>query len=647
MAPILTILLKFAHGWRLKNHVNIPKQQPFGRCSYQLVDFFCLIVVQHATSYNHGCPYRIHGHIDENQDLSSVMKTIATIYSITMMMLLSFCSASLFSQTNPTASGQPEKRVTISKYTIEPDGSETRETIVKKGKAAEDFDIDAYIKANKGDNVQIKVRVESSDAESETMIERSSGNRDSNTNSNSSSNQQRKKSGDTRAFFGVEPDQDEDEDEPGLTIQTIAGSTAQKAGLKTNDIILRLDGQEVNEWDDLSQIVARHKAGDQMIVEYSRLGKKDQTTVTLTSRSEVPSTLCEPKGYLGVSELRKTDRGVAVDVVSNAAAKQAGLKNGDIITELGGYPIRDWEDLTDVINSSKPGDQVRIRYERNGLSFETIATIGASDIELKMDHIGESFEKQFAPKTQIDLEVSEKSACLGVYTQGAAMADQQGAEIIDFTDESAARDAELTTGDVIMSVNGVRVKNHSDLWSEIAKYQPEDKINIEFLRGEQPKTAQVVLKTCRDNSTRVIITDSTQQNEPVERSFFTDNWDEQSRQNLVNSRVITIQKSEEGSDSPKMDPLPNTTPDRALKLRSYKAFPNPTPGQVTVEFSGEAVATIVSLYDLSGRQLFREELNAFNGNYEQQFDLSAYAKGNVLVVVQQGDKAFSEQIVVN
>ena len=50
---------------------------------------------------------------------------------------------------------------------------------------------------------------------------------------------------------------------------------------------------------------------------------------------------------------------------------------------------------------------------------------------------------------------------------------------------------------------------------------------------------------------------------------------------------------------------------------------------------------------MGGRQLFREELNAFSGRYEQQFDLSAHAKGAVLVVVQQGEKAFSEQIVVN
>jgi len=569
------------------------------------------------------------------------MKTISNTLTFTLLALLPFCGTSLFSQ---STSGQPEKRVTINKYTVDPDGNETRETIIKKGKAAEDFDVDAYLLANKADNVQINVRVESSDEDGEVVIERSNNGM---RNSNSNSISQRKKTSDTRAFFGVEPDQDEDADEPGLTVQVIKGTAAHQAGLKTNDIIMRLDEQKINTWEDLSRIVASSKAGEEMKVDYLRLGNKATTTVNLTSRSEVPSTFNEPKSYLGVSQLRATGNGVAVNVVSNAAAKQAGLKNGDVITELDGYPIRDWEDISDVINGSKPGDAVRIRYERNGQRMETTATMGAADLEVKIESIGEFFENTFDPKFQIDLEIAEKSACLGVYTQGAAMADQQGAEIIEFTTESAAREAELTTGDVIMSVNGVRVKNHSDLWNEIAKFNPEDKIKIEFLRGEQPKSTEVVLKTCRDNSTKVHITDSTMQNEPTERTFFTDNWDEQSRESLVNHQTITIQKSEESGDSPKMDPLPQTTPEQALKLRAYRAYPNPTPGQCTIAFSCEPVPTIVSLYDLNGRQLFREELNAFNGSYQQQFDLSAYAQGAVLVVVQQGDKAFSEQVVVN
>ena len=92
---------------------------------------------------------------------------------------------------------------------------------------------------------------------------------------------------------------------------------------------------------------------------------------------------------------------------------------------------------------------------------------------------------------------------------------------------------------------------------------------------------------------------------------------------------------------------PPATPDRNLKLSSFRAFPNPTGGQLTIAFNGEQVATTVSMFDASGRQLFREEMNAFGGDYYQQFDLSEYAKGTIVVQVQQGEKLYSEQIIVN
>jgi hypothetical protein len=44
--------------------------------------------------------------------------------------------------------------------------------------------------------------------------------------------------------------------------------------------------------------------------------------------------------------------------------------------------------------------------------------------------------------------------------------------------------------------------------------------------------------------------------------------------------------------------------------------------------------------------LFQEELNAFDGIYKQQFDLSALLNNLILVRIQQGDKVFMEEIMV-
>jgi Secretion system C-terminal sorting domain len=91
----------------------------------------------------------------------------------------------------------------------------------------------------------------------------------------------------------------------------------------------------------------------------------------------------------------------------------------------------------------------------------------------------------------------------------------------------------------------------------------------------------------------------------------------------------------------------NANASKELKLEVFSASPNPTQDMVNISFRGEAVPTSVSLYDLTGKVLFQQTLNDFNGEYNQRFDLNAYAKGIVVVQVLQGEKVFAKQIVVN
>jgi hypothetical protein len=170
---------------------------------------------------------------------------------------------------------------------------------------------------------------------------------------------------------------------------------------------------------------------------------------------------------------------------------------------------------------------------------------------------------------------------------------------------------------------------------------------VEYQRDNQTKAVEATLKACRDQS-RVEIWDTDENGDNQSRRFFTWSWDKNDQDRLRERRVITIRKAAEG-DAAKVNasPAQPAATDRTLKLEAFRAYPNPTQGQVTVEFKSEPVATNVTLFDMGGRQLFREELNAFNGEYNQQFDLSEYAKGTIIVHIQQGDKIFTEQIVVN
>jgi C-terminal processing protease CtpA/Prc len=65
------------------------------------------------------------------------------------------------------------------------------------------------------------------------------------------------------------------------------------------------------------------------------------------------------------------------DVRDGSPAQKAGLKAGDVIFEFDGKPIRNLYDFTYALQSKKPGDEVTLKYRRNGQETETRAKLEA------------------------------------------------------------------------------------------------------------------------------------------------------------------------------------------------------------------------------------------------------------------------------
>jgi putative serine protease PepD len=63
-----------------------------------------------------------------------------------------------------------------------------------------------------------------------------------------------------------------------------------------------------------------------------------------------------------------------VDAAGPSAA--AGLKVGDIITELNGQSVVSTDELVTLTLSQKPGDKVKVKYQRDGKSYTTTVTLG-------------------------------------------------------------------------------------------------------------------------------------------------------------------------------------------------------------------------------------------------------------------------------
>jgi putative serine protease PepD len=88
--------------------------------------------------------------------------------------------------------------------------------------------------------------------------------------------------------------------------------------------------------------------------------------------------------YLGVATASTTegvDGATVAEVVQGSPAAEAGLTEGDVITELDGEKIDGTEELIAAIAAAQPGDTVKLEIERNSKSSEISVKLGTQPAE--------------------------------------------------------------------------------------------------------------------------------------------------------------------------------------------------------------------------------------------------------------------------
>jgi len=155
---------------------------------------------------------------------------------------------------------------------------------------------------------------------------------------------------------------------------------AARAGLRSGDEILSIDGEPVNGRRDvvfglLDSISANGAAT------LSVRGKDGTVrTVTLSvGDGEARRKLTEPAALftgLGFDFWAPPLPPVIGNVVENGPAAKAGLRKGDRITAIGGKPVSDFRDVLAVIAAAKPGDSVPVEVRRGDSVREVHVTLG-------------------------------------------------------------------------------------------------------------------------------------------------------------------------------------------------------------------------------------------------------------------------------
>jgi serine protease Do len=177
------------------------------------------------------------------------------------------------------------------------------------------------------------------------------------------------------------------DDRGALVSDVLPESPAEKAGLKRGDIIVGLNGNLVEESQELPRLVATMTPETEVTVEVIRDGKRLSLPVILgIMKEDTPSAIAklEPtdvESTLGLrvqsltpaiaQQLRLEDtNGVVISAIAqDSPAAEAGLRRGDVIREVNQTPITNMDDYEATTANLDPKAFVLLRIEREGSSL--------------------------------------------------------------------------------------------------------------------------------------------------------------------------------------------------------------------------------------------------------------------------------------
>jgi serine protease Do len=169
-----------------------------------------------------------------------------------------------------------------------------------------------------------------------------------------------------------------------LVSSVFDGSPAAKVGVKSGDIVVEYDGKKITRTTDLSRLVAATPVGKSVTLRVVREGKPVALTPTiakLTDKEELAATGGGSTGKhsklgLAVEPLTpeiahqlgtSVDHGLVVrEVQDGSPAAEAGIRPGDIITEVDRQPVSSVDELRRAVEKRADGKPTLLLVHRQG-----------------------------------------------------------------------------------------------------------------------------------------------------------------------------------------------------------------------------------------------------------------------------------------
>jgi regulator of sigma E protease len=178
----------------------------------------------------------------------------------------------------------------------------------------------------------------------------------------------------------------------GVMVHSVAeGSPAEEADIKPGDVILRIDGQEIHQWEDVQEAI--NSKGEE---EKTLLLQRDGAPFELDLRPEFNSEL--DRYTIGILLCW----GIVTEVEEGSPAEEAGIMPGDTILGINNQAIYSAQSMSEAISSAEPGEKIEVVLLRGeeiiSRSLELSSQNGGQAIGLNTQWVSNTrIEKQRLP----------------------------------------------------------------------------------------------------------------------------------------------------------------------------------------------------------------------------------------------------------
>ncbi len=400
------------------------------------------------------------------------------------------------------------------------------------------------------------------------------------------------------------------------------GSAAEKAGIQKGDVLVQIEGKDINNYTEFVTAIQTRKIGDKIKIVVLRDGKKKKLNATLGEKvmevqhqfgdnddnfinenGELPMfnfrfgpdsiTILGPADesvkigqpfawdndqmvvketpYLGVTpysgNVDASNSGVKINVEPETPAERMGLLSGDVIVQFNGITTDNFNQLAEAVGTTKPNDEVRISIIRDGKQRELTGTIG----KRSCSHFDD----------------------FRIFHDFKGM-DDTGNYFYDYEFDMDIKDLELHMEGLLKSLD-------------------DEQITIE--RERKKLEDELGRIRSNENFTGTVRIDDVSADE----------------RNLLNKSVS-----------------PQLAAENNLSLERISFFPNPSMGTLNLSFQTTEKGSVkVMITDSNGGTAFLEERAMADANYSNTIDFAKQANGTYYLHIAQNGKTYCKKIVKN